>query len=83
MDWQLLFLGMLFILFTILFLGEWIAFALGITGLLCLIMIGRAADFPVVAYVGWNMTNSFELTAIPMFIFMGEVMVHGRLSRWF
>lgn len=83
MDWQIAFLGILFVLFFILFLGEWIAFALGITGLIGLVLIGRVSDFSVVSYVGWNMVNSFEITAIPMFIFMGEVMVHGRLSRWF
>lgn len=83
MDWQIIFLGILFILFFILFIGEWIAFALGITGLIGLVLIGRMTDLPIVAYIGWNMTNSFEITAIPMFIFMGEVMVHGRLSRWF
>lgn len=83
MDWQMLFFGILLILFFILFLGEWIAFALGATGLIGLIIIGRIADLPIVGYISWNMTNSFELTAIPMFIFMGEVMVHSGLSRWF
>jgi tripartite ATP-independent transporter DctM subunit len=83
MDWQIAFIGILFLLFLILFLGEWIAFALGATGLIGLIVIGRMTDFSIVGYIGWNMTNSFELTAIPMFIFMGEVMVHSGLSRWF
>jgi tripartite ATP-independent transporter DctM subunit len=83
MDWQVLFIGILFVLFFILFSGEWIAFALGATGLIGLAIIGRMADYPIVAYIAWNMTNSFELTAIPMFIFMGSVLVHSGLSRWF
>lgn len=84
MDWILIFIGTIVVLFSLLFLGQWIAFALGATGLLGLyVMTGGTKFFETLSTIAWNTTNSFEYTSIPLFILMGEILVHSGLSRYF
>lgn len=60
--------------------GQPICFAMCVSGIIgiyaCLGL--RFAD--AIAYVAWNTTNSFVLTALPLFIFMGEIILHTKLS---
>ncbi|MCR4443154.1 MAG: TRAP transporter large permease subunit [Peptococcaceae bacterium] len=83
MDWQITFVFYIAILFTLLALGQWIAFALGTTGLIGLYLLGGIKEFQAVGILSWNMINSFELTAVPLFIFMGEVLLRTGLSDKF
>lgn len=83
MEWQILFLCLIGLLFFFLAVGEWIGFALGITGLTGLIILGDLKALQAIGMMGWNTVNSFELTAIPMFIFMGEIMLQSGLSDRF
>lgn len=59
-----------------------IGFGLALTGLTILhFVVGNATDLAVTAV--WNVFNEFTLSAVPLFIFMGEIMlvsgVSGRL----
>jgi len=53
--------------------------ALGLTGLLILHFIANGSTFVAVDAV-WNVLNSFTLSAIPLFIMLGEIMLRSGLS---
>ncbi|MEO1224853.1 MAG: TRAP transporter large permease [Pseudomonadota bacterium] len=54
--------------------------ALGLTGLVILQFVaGNAAGLAINTV--WNTLNSFTLTAIPLFIFMGEILMASGISR--
>lgn len=54
--------------------------ALGLTGLLILQFLANGATFVAVDAV-WNVLNSFTLSAIPLFIMLGEIMLRSGLSH--
>ncbi|MFK7893566.1 MAG: TRAP transporter large permease, partial [Granulosicoccus sp.] len=53
--------------------------ALGLTGLLILQFVANGATFVAVDAV-WNVLNSFTLSAIPLFIMLGEIMLRSGIS---
>ena len=53
--------------------------ALGLTGLLILQFVAGGSTFVAIDAV-WNVLNSFTLSAIPLFIMLGEVMLRSGLS---
>jgi len=53
--------------------------ALGLTGLIILQFIANGSTFVAVDAV-WNVLNSFTLSAIPLFIMLGEIMLRSGLS---
>lgn len=66
----------------ILVLGSmWIGFALMVIGVMSLIVLPFKPLFQPVAEVCWSQLNNFTLTALPLFIFMGELMTHGKISK--
>lgn len=83
MEWQLLLVLSFAILMVFLVGGEWIAFALGAAGLLLLFFDGGVRFFHPLGDVIWNSVNNFTLIAIPLFIFMGEMVLHGGISEKF
>lgn len=54
--------------------------ALGLTGLLILQFLGRGSAYVAVDAV-WNVLNSFTLSAIPLFIILGEIMLRSGVSQ--
>lgn len=83
MEWQMLFGVMLVILFLLLFSGEWIAFTLMLAGTIGIVFIDKAYALSSIGQMAWNTVCSFDMTAIPLFILMGELMVQGGLSKGF
>ena len=83
MAWNIAFLLNSLILFLLLMGGEWIAFGLGAAGLFALFIHGGVVSFHPLGAVIWNSTNNFTLTAIPLFVFMGEMVLHGGISQRF
>lgn len=81
MPWALELLLMIGILAVLLLSGLWIAAALGVTGLIMLYIAEGGTSFPSIANIGFNMFNSFTLAAVPLFIFMGEIVYLGGASR--
>jgi len=64
--------------FLFLALGMPVAGGLGVAAIIgSLIFLG---NFGLATYVPWQVSNSFILTAIPLFIFMGQVLLHSELS---
>jgi tripartite ATP-independent transporter DctM subunit len=61
-------------------IGLRIAFALAIVGLLAIYLL-LPAPFPMtVAERTWSGVNSFSLTAVPLYVLMGALLVRSRLS---
>ena len=74
---------MVVILFVLLIPGQWIFVALGVSGIAGIIL-GSGADYlTTVGTITWNTTNNFVLSAVPMFMFMGELIVQSGLSSNF
>ncbi len=83
MEWNVGLIISSFVLILLLIGGEWIAFGLGGAGIFALYLYGGVTSFRPIGSVIWNSTNSFTLTAIPLFVFMGEMVLHGGISQRF
>lgn len=68
---------------ALLLIGTWMPAALGISGLTLLIANGDARMLESIGSVFWNQGSSFVLLAIPMFIFMGEIVLASGVSSRF
>jgi len=68
------------LLFSLLLGGMWVFSALGVAGVLGLFLMGVNLG-GAISYQLWGSSNSFELTAIPLFIFMGEIMIQSGMSK--
>ncbi|SLN75420.1 TRAP transporter large permease subunit [Oceanibacterium hippocampi] len=78
-DWMIAALAILII--GALALGIRIAFALSFCGI-CAIYFVTPVPFPAtIAERAWNSVNSFALTAVPMYVLMGALLVRSGLSR--
>ena len=62
--------------------GLWIAVALGVTGVLFLYTSDLSA-LMVIGNITWKLVTDFTITAIPLFLFMGEVIINSGLSKNF
>ncbi len=78
-----LFPGMvlLAILFFMLGAGVWVAFSLLAVGLAGLALFTGAPVGQAMATTIWGSSNSWALAALPMFIWMGEILFRTRLSE--
>ncbi len=74
------FFGMLFIFLA---LGLWAPFAIGIAGAIALYQAAGLTAFKAIGLVSWGATTNFNLTAIPLFILMAEVISHSGISKRF
>ena len=72
-----LFLGLI----GLLALGVWVGFALMLTGLAAMTFFTFAPVGPVMATTVWGASNSWALAALPLFIWMGEILFRSRLSE--
>jgi C4-dicarboxylate transporter DctM subunit len=80
MDIGLLSLLLVVVLFGLLLCGVWVGFALMAVGLVAMEIATSAPIGSVFARRVWGAMNSWDLTALPMFIWMGEILFRSRLS---
>ena len=66
-----------------LLVGQWTAFALGIVGVLIIVLSKGYIGLQGVSSVVWNNANSYILIAVPMFLLMGEVILRSGVSKYF
>ncbi|PLS16046.1 hypothetical protein CVD28_18525 [Bacillus sp. M6-12] len=83
MEWYMLFICYVGILLLLLCLGTWVPFALGATGLVGLYLLGDPTSFQALGFIAWNSVNNFELTSIPLFILMGDIILKSGISHKF
>lgn len=68
------------VLFGALALGLWVGFALIAVGLVAMLLAAPAPPELVFGTRVWGGLSVWDLTALPMFIWMGEILVRSRLS---
>ncbi|EKV31810.1 TRAP dicarboxylate transporter, DctM subunit [Caenispirillum salinarum AK4] len=68
-------------LFGLLGSGVWVALSLLGVGWLSLSLFTGAPVGQVLATTGWGSANSWALAALPLFIWMGEILFRSRLSE--
>jgi len=72
---------MLLVLFTLLGSGVWVAFSLMLVGMVGMAIFSSAPMGQVLATTVWGASNSWALAALPLFIWMGEILFRSRLSQ--
>jgi tripartite ATP-independent transporter DctM subunit len=80
MDIATLSIILLIVLFGLLLLGLWVGFALLAVGIVAMELATGAPTGSVLATRIWGSLNVWDLTALPMFIWMGEILFRSRLS---
>jgi len=68
-------------LFALLGSGLWVALSLFVVGFIGMTLFSNAPIGPVLATSVWGASNSWALAALPMFIWMGEILFRSRLSE--
>ena len=81
MDLLALTLVLILVLFAVLGSGVWIAMALAFIGLVAMVAMVSAPPGAVLATSFWSASNGWDLTALPMFIWMGEILFRTRLAE--
>lgn len=76
----ILFVGTLIVLLVS---GMWVPFAIGICGLAILYYEGGATALRALGLASWGSMTSFTLTAIPLFIFMAEILGQSGVGKRF
>ncbi|MFN3659264.1 MAG: TRAP transporter large permease [Pseudolabrys sp.] len=71
---------LMLLLFAILGAGVWIALALAACAFVAILTTASTPAGQVLATSMWTASNSWDLTALPMFIWMGEILYRTRLS---
>src|SRR5690606_6536238 len=67
-------------MFTLLASGLWIALSLAGVGVMAMLLYSSASPGQVMASTFWGASYSWELAALPLFIWMGEILMRSRLS---
>jgi len=72
---------LLLVLFFLLGSGVWVAFSLLAVGMFGMFVFTDAPVGDVLATTAWGASNSWALAALPLFIWMGEILFRSRLSE--
>ncbi len=68
------------ILFAFLALGMWIGVTVGAVGIASLGFLVKGTGLQLFVLTIYNQLQSFTLTAVPLFIFMGEILLHTQIG---
>ena len=83
MSWELSLILYVIMLISILVGGVWIGTAMGIVGLFGITLLSGISLWESLGDILWNISNSFTLTAVPLFVFMGEIILRSGVSKRF
>jgi len=72
---------LLLVLFFLLGSGVWVAFSLLTVGIVGIALFSEAPLGEVMATTIWGASNSWALAALPLFIWMGEILFRSKLSE--
>lgn len=81
MTWETAFWIYAIVLAGTLLAGVSIGTAMGVVGILGITLASGRQLWPSLGDIVWNTTNSFTLTALPLFVLMGEVILRSGMSR--
>ncbi|MBM4329688.1 MAG: TRAP transporter large permease subunit [Deltaproteobacteria bacterium] len=68
-------------IFLLLGAGVWIAISLAIAGIIGIYFFTGIPPGKVLGMIAWNTNNSWALTCLPLFVFMGEILYRTKLSE--
>ncbi|MEZ5936146.1 MAG: TRAP transporter large permease subunit [Alphaproteobacteria bacterium] len=79
----LLLIGALLVvtLLVLLLIGVRVALTLGLVGLLGLLFLLPSPQLSLLAERSWNAVNTFTLSAVPMFVLMGALLIRSGVTR--
>ena len=80
MDIILISIVLLIVLTTLLVTGVWIGVSLAIVGAVTFVFFSSADTFSALPISMWGALDSWELAALPLFIWMGEILFRTKLS---
>jgi tripartite ATP-independent transporter DctM subunit len=80
-DYSIIAVTLLVALFVLLGAGVWVALALLGVGILGMEVFGGAPAGSILASSSWSSSASWTLTALPLFIWMGEILYRTKLSE--
>lgn len=83
MTWGMALITYSTLLGVLITLGVPIAAAMGLVGILGVTLLSGTQLWPSIADVIWNTANSFTLTAIPLFVLMGEIILRSGAAKRF
>ncbi len=69
------------ILIVLLASGVWVAVSLFAIGIFAIALFSSAPTGPIMATTSWGQSWSWSLTALPLFIWMGEILFRTKLSE--
>ena len=69
------------LLFILLGLSIWVAISLFLMAMSAIFLFTSAPPLNILATIGWNSVNNWALVALPLFIFMGELLIKTRISE--
>ncbi len=69
------------VLFGLLALGLWVAATLFVVALVALVLNDQFAIGMILATTTWSATSTWTLAALPLFVWMGEILFRTRLSE--
>ena len=81
MDYTIITITLLLALFVLLGGGVWVALSLLGVGIIGMELFGGAPAGSILASTSWASSASWTLTALPLFIWMGEILYRTRLSE--
>jgi len=81
-SWEVIGAVYLALLLLLLVGGVWIAVALGMVGVIGVVLV-QPSLLPALASVVWGQLDSFVLTAVPLFLFMGSILMNSGVSARF
>lgn len=61
--------------------GMWVQMAVAVAALVYLYLIGGVASLSGLGFVSWGSANSYTLSAIPLFVFMAEILLLSGVSE--
>ena len=82
MSWEVVATIYFGVMLVLLFAGVWIAISLSAAGILGIMMV-KPALLGGLESVVWNTVDNFVLTSVPLFLFMGTVILHSGISTRF
>ena len=83
MGWEWYLLLYVLMVVSLLVGGVWIGTTMGLTGLIGISLLSGTSLWQSIGDILWNISNSFTLTAVPLFVFMGEIILRSGISKRF
>ena len=69
------------LLFILLGLSIWVAISLFLMALSAIYLFTPTPPLNILSSIGWNSVNNWALVALPLFIFMGELLIKTKISE--